>query len=203
MEQYATDNDDERNPHYPSWDVNCANYVSQSLVAGGGLEPISGVWDVSPRIEVKWGWVKWVYKSMAGGLRVFGANVYYNDETSNDYSVGVSNTWNNANAQFEYFSNSRNGYMNGEVIEINQNTNMEALLKKYNIQIGDIMYWGDDNHKGHATIISLVTDADIMYAGNTMARFDSSLSEAIEGQTVYIIRINDEKYNQTNDYRME
>jgi hypothetical protein len=84
--------------------------------------------------------------------------------------------------------------VNGEVIRVNSE-NLDQVLRDYTIQTGDLLYWGTDERKSHATIISAVTDTDILYAGNTTRRFDWSLTEALPGSTTYIVRIRDAVYD--------
>lgn len=77
-------------------------------------------------------------------------------------------------------------------------SNFEKTLEDYNIQTGDLLYWGTSRGRiYHATIISDVTDTDILYAGNTDSRFDESLIGKLEGDdiTVHIIRLNDELFD--------
>jgi hypothetical protein len=191
MEMYWED----RNPNYPEWSVNCANFVSQSLRAGG-LDMVSSVWYVSEPIVNNWWKPTWAYNAVAFGARIFGYNMYFNNETLNGMSVGVSSTWNSANAQYQYFSNPANGFINGEILAIDS-SNMMQMLRDNNIQMSDLLYWSNDggNTMYHATIISRVTDTGIYYAGNTSSRFDHPLMDSIGNGTVYIVRLKDELFD--------
>ena len=187
MEKYY----DNSNPIYPLWDLNCANFVSQALVAGG-LEPVVFEWFITRPINTgRLGRLGDFSLNLQAAIeRSKGRNIYYNDALSNQ-KVFVSDTWNNANAQYNYFKKFQ-CYINGEVLEINKD-NMAQILKDNNIQMGDLLYWSRDggNSMFHATIISMVTGDGIYYAGNTSSRFDHPLIDAIGNQTVYIIRLND------------
>lgn len=43
IEEYADENDEKRNPNYPSFSNNCANFVSQCLYAGG-VDMVDNEW---------------------------------------------------------------------------------------------------------------------------------------------------------------
>ena len=200
MEKYGTDlnedgEPDETNSNYPMFKSNCANFVSQTLVAGG-IEPVKGEWYITTALN----------ENLLGGLtlkvgafvhRLLGNNVHYNNTVKN-HDVLLSDTWNDAKAQYDYFSNPDNGYINGEVIHIKTQEELVRAAKEGNIQTGDLLYW-DRKGKGvtHASIISKVTGDEILFAGNTRARFDYSVKNALGDYKggIYIIKIKDEFYN--------
>ena len=200
MEKYGTDlnedgEPDETNSNYPMFKSNCANFVSQTLVAGG-IEPVKGEWYITTALN----------ENLLGGLtlkvgafvhRLLGNNVHYNNTVKN-HDVLLSDTWNDAKAQYDYFSNPDNGYINGEVIHIKTQEELVRAAKEGNIQTGDLLYW-DRKGKGvtHASIISKVAGDEILFAGNTRARFDYSVKNALGDYKggIYIIKIKDEFYN--------
>ncbi len=200
MEKYGTDlnedgEPDETNSNYPMFKSNCANFVSQTLVAGG-IEPVKGEWYITTALN----------ENLLGGLtlkvgafvhRLLGNNIHYNNTVKN-HDVLLSDTWNDAKAQYDYFSNPDNGYINGEVIHIKTQEELVRAAKEGNIQTGDLLYW-DRKGKGvtHASIISKVAGDEILFAGNTRARFDYSVKNALGDYKggIYIIKIKDEFYN--------
>lgn len=65
-----------------------------------------------------------------------------------------------------------------KVIEIRQNDRIDEVIKNHSIEKGDLMYFLDgDGLVEHATIISSVTESDILFAGNTKRRFNYSLKK--------------------------
>ena len=201
MEKYGVDLNEDGKPDnlnnkFPVFENNCANFVSQTLLAGG-IEPVKGEWYITEKLNMNWFTGNFL-KVGASIHRILGDNAYYND-TDKNHDVLLSDTWNNAKAQYKYFSNPENGYINGEVIHIKSQDDIIKVAREGGIQTGDLLYW-DRNGKGitHATIISDVTDEDILFAGNSRSRFDAALSEVLNDYKggVYIIRIKDELYNE-------
>jgi RHS repeat-associated protein len=182
------------NPEYPIWGLNCANFVSQVLSAGG-LTVTYGVWYVSNNLNTGWNNPALLYNMSAVLHRLLGLDSYFNDATLNGFSVWVSSSWNNANAHYNYFSNPANGFINGSILVVNS-SNITQMLRDNIIQTGDLLYWSSDggNSMHHATIISSVSSTDIFYSGNTSSRFDHSLRGAIGSGTVYIVRLRDDAF---------
>lgn len=157
----------DRNPEYKSHTSNCANFVSQCIYAGG-----------IPETEL-WHSDKEERRAMS---------VYYTwDETA---------AWINANKQYEYFSNVKNPYINGDVIRIDNSEALRQAANSMEIQMGDLLYF-DFNNDGkidHATIIVEVANGQISYAGNTAIRREKGIDKEIfdEGNVLYVVRIKNE-----------
>ena len=162
----------------------CANFVSQCLEAGGIKqnddwyynrvinEPLSNSSFAVPEVNIP----------------------LFTDKNGNtthrwcDYSF--SSIWTGAKSQYEYFSNIDNGYAVDEIV-IRSVNDISFALENYNIQKGDLLYF--ENKKGihHATIISSVTDDNILYAAHTSSRFNEKLSEHLGKETCHIIILKD------------
>lgn len=101
-----------------------------------------------------------------------------------------------AQKQFDYFSDTENGYANGNYITITSVDEIEEKVYEYNIQKGDLLYFNDQQgNVEHATIISNIVDGQILYSGNTTRRYDYPLADALQTGNyggVYIVRIKDE-----------
>ena len=97
-----------------------------------------------------------------------------------------------ARRQYEYFSKLENCYINGEVIEINNVDQIENAVDNLGIQIGDLMYFANDNGVHHATMITGFTNDDILFSAHTRSRQNQSLAEVLGTEKVYIIRIRDD-----------
>lgn len=195
MEKYATDDKNERNLAYPSFGPNCANFVSQSLVAGGAT-PVIYEWFCTGDLnatEIE----KLILKLGSAEHQILGHNVHYND-LDEEHDVLLSDTWNYANSQYHYFTNPKNGYANGKVLEAGSVQDINNILKNYNIQTGDLVYWSEkgDGFANHAIIISKVDENYIYYAGNTEKRFDEKIvDEKFQRYScVYIVRLKDEVF---------
>jgi hypothetical protein len=188
----------ETNPNYPFFSgKNCANFVSQSLHAGG-LE-MNDAWTISERKGLNWieGFFKKVYLKIHRKLS--DSNHYYN-ASDKTFDVEVSDTWVNASAQYDYFKDPKNGYINGDVIKINSKNINEILqnLGDYNIQSADLLYWDwtSNGSIDHATVICSVTESDILYAGNSNTRFGVSFFDVFQDNyTCYVLRLNDSVFD--------
>jgi len=165
------------NPNFPFWSLenggNCANFVSQSLLAGGG-DPILYEWFITTPIVANNWFTRGSMSAFAFQNRTFASrDIFFNDVLPS-HQVLVSASWNNANAQFNFFSNPQNGFINGESIRIDRYSNLEQILRDNNIQVGDLLHMdlrpdsrGRRGTKDHAVIISYVRDGEIYMAGNT------------------------------------
>ena len=207
-EYFATDDPEKRNPHYPTYGTigteegssNCANYVSQCLVEGGGLQPVVGQWYMSPKTDPVGSSNEFKVTAKIVSL-LFGFDVHYNAQDPN-YNVFVSSTWNNANDQYIFFSNPKNGYINGDVIEINA-ANAIPIGRNSGIQPGDILYWDYDGDglMDHVTIVTGIDkNGDILYSGNSEKRRNQSLSEILQDNQdykLYLIKLNDSVFGRT------
>ena len=169
---------------YGTWTgmADCANFVSQCLVAGG--------------LKMNDDW--YFYKHINTAVALPGiTDIYYRDKNgilvSYPISYYFSAPWTGANAQYEYFSNLTNGYTSTNVVKISSACEISYAVSHYNIKPGDLMYFSRDGGKTayHATIISSVTNDDIKYCDHTDGRKDQKLSEKIGNETVIIVRLND------------
>lgn len=149
----------------------CANFVSQCLVAGGLT--MNSSWHYY-REEKEW---------------ISGSGNHYTTYTEPD----MTPAWASAKAQYEFFSSNWAGYKEGEVLHIWSKEGMEYNIKYNNIQEGDLMFFAHRNtgEVYHATIISEVTDSEIKYAAHTENRAYEPLSGHLEDDFVVIIRIRD------------
>ena len=114
--------------------------------------------------------------------------------TTNAISYDFTGSWSVASAQFDYFGNPENGYTSIKPVPISSPDLIEETLEKYNVQIGDLLYWVNDNGEvHHATIISSVEDGEITFAGHTRSADYRPLAETMSknGESVYIILMND------------
>ena len=173
----------ERNPDYYNYGSNCANFVSQSLVAGG--LKMTEEWHQEREFNL----TKHLL-DIKSALPVVGRNYWYDwDSTS---------AWSEANAQYEYFSKQ---YGHIEIKNKYSLTNneqiIEEVLQNNNVQKGDLLYFQEYDDDGnavvtHATIISSVHSHDILYAGNTVSRYEYSLTSSLSSPDyigVYIVTI--------------
>ena len=186
-----------RNADYYNYKTNCANFVSQCLVAGGiemtdewhqynEFNLNKHLWDIRSAIPIigRNYWYDWDTGS-----------VYKTDENGNEVIV---QPWSEAQAQYEYFLED-----NTPIIIVNQNNpadNQVAImdaLSNNNIQAGDLMYFGEKDANGnisvhHATIITSVDENSINYAGNTNSRFDYPLIESFlssDNKMVFVVQM--------------
>ena len=163
-----------RNGEYYSYSTNCANFVSQCMYAGG-INQNSSWYSNKKRVE-------WISGS--------------GNHSATYYEYDVAPAWRLAQDQFDYFSDTKNGYANGDYIIITSVDEIEEKVNEYNIQKGDLMYFIDQKgNVEHATIISNIIDGQILYSGNTTRRYDYPLADALQTGNyggVYIVRIKDE-----------
>ena len=179
--QYATCT----NPYYQRFDTafsfmysfgmargDCANFVSQCLVAGGIAQ------------NDQW-------KMELGNFEMIPGNPNSTIRVATDYTA----TWAGANAQYQYFSNPNNGYSQ-QTLCFHEAKYIRQWVQSGIIRPGDLLYW-DFNGDGvidHASIIVGVTDNDIIYAQHTTDKSDGSLYGALSGNEeyyTYVVIMND------------
>lgn len=168
--------------------ADCANFVSQCIYAGG--------------VEQN---EDWYYYSHKNELSLAGSILYGDtwkaprfidkdgNPTSNPIDYYFSAQWTSANAQYEYFSDKKNGYTATSVIEISSVDEIQAVIESGKIEKGDLLYWSNNNGETvhHATIISNVSENDILFAGHTRSAFDKSLFENLGDEMVIIVKLRD------------
>lgn len=149
----------------------CASFVSQALVAGG----------IKTNNE-------WHYRKI---LKPYSSKLGFNGETP--CGRDMTPVWARAKAQYDYFSNRDNGYINGEVITISSINEMREDVKKYDIKPGDLLFWADDeNGVHHSTIITGISkDGFIKYSGHCNDRVNQ-LILGLNGEQLKIVRIKDD-----------
>ena len=130
----------------------------------------------------------------AGGIKE--NEFWYSKEKKKGEAWDIAEAWRLAKNQHDYFADPENGFINGEVITITPEDDVETILNDQNIQKGDLMYFLDkEGNVEHATIISRIDEGEILFSGNTKRRYDYPLKEALESDSymgVFIIRIKDE-----------
>lgn len=149
----------------------CANFVSQCLVAGGLTMNSS-----------------WHYY-MEEKIWMSGSGNHYATYNERD----MTSAWASAQGQYQFFSSDWAGYKNGEVLQIWSKEGMEYNIKNNNIQKGDLMFFAhkDSGEVYHSTIISKVTKNEIKYAAHTSERDYEPLSKHLKDDFVVIVRIRD------------
>lgn len=220
---HATDNPFARNPDYPLFGTNCANFVSQCLHAGG--IQMTGDWYCYPVFEVSPVLAPLVGLGGYGGALLSALIGTRNSarklrEQGQDAWAGInpisgkiflhSATWSAAQDQYDYFSDPKNGYINSkaDITTVNSVSSQGANGVKNRIaqaaqtvEPGDLVYWVDDNRVHHATIVTDVKDGEIMITGNTDAYVDEPLSERMAAeenadQSVRIVHLKDECFDE-------
>lgn len=176
MERYGSEY---RNRYFPYWSRNCANFVSQVLFVGG-LDMrddwrISSADSLIPNFALNLGTI--TLRSLP--FVPVPSNLAFNDESLNNRPVFVTDTWNNADAQFRFFTDPNNGFINGRVIEVNRESDLARIVQNNNIRIGDLLHmdFNGDGRINHATVISNVSSTNLYLAGNTANWHDECLAE--------------------------
>lgn len=168
---------DSQNPEFYSYlHGDCANFVSQALYYGG--------------LEMTDEWYS--YKSGKDSLDIESivksiiCDKYH-------YNWDVGDPWKIATKQYEYFSDAKNGYINGEVICISNVSEIANASYNFGIQPGDLMYFshGVDSAPYHATIIDKVGGGKIYYSGHTRSRQYQDLEKSLGDAVVFIVRVKD------------
>lgn len=166
----------DRNDKFYSYSQDCANFVSQCALAGG--------------IKDNEEWHS--YKKEAKDLWWVNPKNWFKE--SGRYNWDNTEAWRLAEKQYEYFSDSKNGYINGEVIVVGWDTGVKIAASNLNVQPGDLMYFagenGDEVH--HAVIVTKVDENEIYYAGHTSSAYNKPLSQNLNGEKVLIVRIKDD-----------
>jgi RHS repeat-associated protein len=196
--QYAYDFGRSYNPDYLAMDTalawieyfylyqtrlgsDCANYTSQALVAGG--------------LEMNDQW--YYYKVDNKIITLYGTAYFMTPEGNLTYrgtDYKFSANWSMARNQYEYFSNPQNGYINGDVIVINNPDEIPYAINHWGIQAGDLMFFANDTDGiHHATMITEVNKSndEIKYSAHTRPRQGDDLKLNMGSERVHIIRIKD------------
>ncbi len=156
-----------RNKQYYSYGQDCANFVSQCVYAGG--YPMDDAW----------------YSYRLGQTRSIKGLLHNNFA----YNWDVSASWRLVQKQYNYFYDK---FRNNSVINISSVSEISKIVRWYNIQKGDVMYFANKRNGRlyHATIIVKVTDRAIYYAAHSNSQKEKNLSSAMsKNDKMYIIRI--------------
>ena len=214
--QYATDDVNRRNPSYPSFGTNCANYVSQALHAGG-IPMDDKNWFMYTADDYH-GPLSWLYSNWFGDTCVkideysklawllgFHHGVHQGVDQRGDRYMWT-NPWTTARDQYGCFSDPENGYSSGTISigsydKGNENDvarvegNIRAAAST--VQPGDLLYWDDGDGAHHATIVTKVENGHIYYSGNTDEKIDFDLETAMgnNGESVHIVKLKDECFD--------
>jgi RHS repeat-associated protein len=172
--EYAKKWSESRNTEYYDYSSDCANFVSQCLLAGG--------------FKMDDNWHSYKKERWAVDIRRIGSVMKGN--RNQDFDWDISENWRLATKQYSHFKNS--DLTSGEVI-INEKDNMANVIKNNNIQIGDIMYFKFDQAKPHhATMITKIENDMIYYSAHTNNANDKALSEFFVGSpngVAYVLKI--------------
>ena len=148
----------------------CANFVSQCLVAGGLT--MNSSWHYYTKTVEEW----------------HGNNSVQKQERD------MTAPWAGANAQYQFFSSDWAGYISAPVLQIWSVEGMKYNIKYNNIQPGDLMFFASKSDRivHHSTIITKVDNNDIYYSAHTDPRRDEALSNGhLNSEMVFIVRIRD------------
>ena len=173
--KYAQEDPDKfiSNPDYPYFSNgsgNCANFVSQCLYAAG--MDMTDEWYMGSKVPIPVRLFQKVYEKVAHkDLDPVGAIA----NTGQEYSL----TWTSAGKQFAYFSDPKNGYMEGGVIKVGSLEEYYRVAGLGVIEAGDLLYWDEDGDGviNHATIINGFDERGLLFTGNTKARFDHPVDD--------------------------
>ena len=117
--------------------------------------------------------------------------------TGQEYSL----TWTSAGKQFAYFSDPKNGYMEGGVIKVGSLEEYYQVAGQGVIEAGDLLYWDEDGDGviNHATIINGFAKGGLLYSGNTDPHYGGAVgikyAEKLENSSgtagLYFVRMKD------------
>lgn len=92
----------------------------------------------------------------------------------------------------------------GEIIKVDSLQEYYQVVRSALIEPGDLLYWDEngDRHVNHATIITGVDKNNLLFSGNTRARFDEPVSGIYEEylkeysnkSSLYFIRMKDQVF---------
>ncbi len=199
-QKYANEDEEQfiSNPEYPYFSNgsgNCANFVSQCLYAAG--MDMTDEWYIDAKESAPARVIQKVYEKVTHSDL---------DPKSAITTQGQKHslTWTSAGKQYEYFSNPDNGYIEGEIIKVDSLQEYYQVVRSALIEPGDLLYWDEngDGHVNHATIITGVDKNNLLFSGNTRARFDEPVSGIYEEylkeysnkSSLYFIRMKDQVF---------
>ena len=154
--------------------ADCANFVSQCLLAGGILMTGSN----------NDGWHSYKISTQKSFLGIKYTNITWN----------VSEAWRLVRMQYSYF---RDSIYTRNPITITSISDIANAISWYGIQQGDLLYFDDDGDgtPNHAAIIRTVGGTMIYYAAHSNNRREQGIGEYLKKKPsifsqIYILRIN-------------
>jgi hypothetical protein len=113
--------------------------------------------------------------------------------THRSYDYDFTSAWSVASSQYKYFSDPKNGYINGAVIMVKNTEHLVNAVNIQGVQPGDLLYFENSEGIHHTAMISGITKngdkSDILYAAHTRNTATSSLRDALEKDSIYIFRM--------------
>lgn len=152
---------DPDHPYFSNGSGNCANFVSQCLYAAG--MDMTDEWYMEAKVPIPVRLIQKVYeKAVHKDLDPAGAIA----NTGQEYSL----TWTSARKQYEYFSDPKNGYMEGGVVKVRSLEEYYRVASLGVVEAGDLLYWDEDGNGdiNHATIINGFDESGSLFTGNIL-----------------------------------
>lgn len=192
------------NPAYYAYSQDCANFVSQCLLAGG--MPMTSAWHSTFDGKAVFSGAASEDNALAktdsaeknsaeNGSTASGSS----SKDSADKDL-ISPAWRLAQKLFAYYADSRAGFKNGETLTVNSSTNMQELLTSAAsegkpIQPGDLLFFapegGGEDAINHAVLITGVSGDEIYFSSHNCSRLNEALSPHLAHKSIFIVRLND------------
>ena len=141
--------------------TDCTNFASQCLCAGGF------------KMNNDW------YFGKAEGLASHIHGLFSHTGT---WDYGWTKSWSVVVDNYNYFRSEE--YAMYEV-SIGRDESIEEAISKYDIRMGDLIYFCKEKGPTHTAIISSVQKDEILYAGHTKPRWNKKLSETFDENEDY------------------
>ena len=193
-DEYADLDNPKRNPRFPAYppkEGNCANFVSQCMFFAG--VPMNDKWYCfEPEEGVIEGFI------IKLGLKMYKPNGDPRYEHMIYNRTLLTDTWNCADAQYKYFTDSKNGFINNKDTDVTKVSSLEELNNVNDLQVGDLLYWDfdGDGKMDHASIVVDGDEGNIKFAANTTDYSDKLVSAGYqEGNDLYFVRLRDCVYD--------
>lgn len=155
------------NSNYYTYSQDCTNFVSQCLYAGG----IS--------MTDKW----YCYSKLKKYKNELDPDLGWDlDSLQKGRYWNVSETWRLAHKCYEYFRDSK---ITKDNVKITKKSNLKKKIEKYNIKIGDIIFFNSGEKKAkmhHAAIITKIKDNKIYYAAHSSPHKAKNLDKYLKNE---------------------
>lgn len=120
---------------------------------------------------------------------------HYNGINSHSDEV-CTPQWSSVRSQYDYFSNPDNGYVDGDVLEIESYEEMQLYVNSEQMRGGDLLYWESaDEGIHHSTMVTgFNQNGEILYSGHSIDRINQPVIQdrfTVDNQTLRVVRIND------------